>query len=862
MSLRSRIASLLLVLGLPLAPVAGQSLEERLDEERFLRGLVEMELRDALEHYLETHPAKDPVRAARHEIIRAHLAWREHHADPAVRLAAAERALEARRALLERFPDHPRHALWLADQAADLYFRVLPHEQAGLAALFGVPSAAQRDRALRVAREMVAAGALAEIEIDQAIMELEMRPGYRSNESLQMERRRLGREERDRRIPFLHGIGLTLHALLVPQSAAERQDRLEMAVELLGPLGGELTGALASQARLYEGLARGELGEREAAADLLRMVITDEHSAADDVFAARLGIVRNRTARRGVQAGLAELDAAEAATGGSLRERLLIADQRYLLRRELAEQERGTPAGDAALRDAYRAYVELLGSVDPSVREAMRRTVFERLVLVSGPEAPLDELPPIVSVARAEREAASDDSRPAAIARLERVLERPDATEGERAAALFALGKALHASGRLLDAARRFTELADRHPAAPEAERSIELAATIAARALDAAPDDADARAVLRASLDVLLERYPNLPSVDRWRYVAGRLALDAESWDEAVDWFGQVSPGAREWIDARFMEVNARREKARRTEDPRARAAAGEAVIAAADTALADLAGGADRAADRAWYVAYLRVFRAEALLEQGRAREAVETLEGMARRADLDSAARAAALRVRIDAYQALERPEEARADIVRFLEAAPEQAGYVIDSMLASMLAEVEGLLEESRDQEAGRLARDELEPLAAMLEGWLEDHAAAPEITDGLVRRVADVYRASGRLADALRLYDRIAARYPDAVELLLGRAECLYGLGGDGYGEAMRIYRRITSAGPEVGHDVYWQAQVRTLEILDAVQRNTDKIVPRINQLRLEDESLGGERYRRALQRLERKYGAS
>ena len=44
-----------------------------------------------------------------------------------------------------------------------------------------------------------------------------------------------------------------------------------------------------------------------------------------------------------------------------------------------------------------------------------------------------------------------------------------------------------------------------------------------------------------------------------------------------------------------------------------------------------------------------------------------------------------------------------------------------------------------------------------------------------------------------------------------------------------------------------------------LQILDKVQRSTDRIVPRLRRLRLQDPELGGTRYRRPLERLANKY---
>ena len=52
------------------------------------------------------------------------------------RSAIAERLLESRAELIRQHPDDPRRAVWLADQASDWYFVVLPIEASGLTSLF------------------------------------------------------------------------------------------------------------------------------------------------------------------------------------------------------------------------------------------------------------------------------------------------------------------------------------------------------------------------------------------------------------------------------------------------------------------------------------------------------------------------------------------------------------------------------------------------------------------------------------------------------------------------------------------------------------------------------------------------------
>src|SRR5437016_4923046 len=49
---------------------SAQTLDERLDEEQFLRGLDDLRLPEVLEHYIASHPTNEPVRLGQFEIAR------------------------------------------------------------------------------------------------------------------------------------------------------------------------------------------------------------------------------------------------------------------------------------------------------------------------------------------------------------------------------------------------------------------------------------------------------------------------------------------------------------------------------------------------------------------------------------------------------------------------------------------------------------------------------------------------------------------------------------------------------------------------------------------------------------------------
>jgi hypothetical protein len=411
---------------------------------------------------------------------------RSRAVDPRVpaadRLASAERLLDLRGRVLAERPDDPRRAVWLADQATDLLFVLLPINSSGLTSLFGLPSPDQRARAERVGRQMSALAAEAELEIERSILALESAPGYADDIAARMKRRRLTEGERDRRIPFLRGVGACLAAALDRCAPEKKEAAYRLAAERLQTALPLLTGRPADLARLYAGLALRGLGDYEAADAVLDAPAPAPRANPADVFAIRMAQVTISAARAGPTAGLDALSAMEKSYlhADDLFFRVLIADQRFLLHRDAARQADGSPR-QRHLVQAYEALLDLLDARPGPEARAIRVIVLDRLIRAVDADAPLDQLPEIVSVARARQLGAQPDTRAQAIALFNRLLERGDLATAARAEALYGLAQALLADEQLHAAAQRFGQLARDHPTARTAERAVVLAATIAA---------------------------------------------------------------------------------------------------------------------------------------------------------------------------------------------------------------------------------------------------------------------------------------------------------------------------------------------------------------------------------------------
>jgi tetratricopeptide (TPR) repeat protein len=178
---------------------------------------------------------------------------------------------------------------------------------------------------------------------------------------------------------------------------------------------------------------------------------------------------------------------------------------------------------------------------------------------------------------------------------------------------------------------------------------------------------------------------------------------------------------------------------------------------------------------------------------------------------------------------------------------------------------MERDVQALLDAGNEADAQALARRTLLPAAQLLEQHAASQPPSQQSSNALTTVIARAYLFSGEFNNALPRFDDLLRRSPDRADLLLGRAESLYGLGGEAqFAEAMPNYKRLAAAGPDssAGADVFWLSQLRMLQIVDRVNRHTEDILPRIERLRQQDPTFGGERFRRGFDALRMKYSRS
>jgi len=793
------------------------------------------------------------------------LALRE--ADSAARRAAIEAVSARRSELIERHPTDPRRGPWLLDDAEDALLAGLPTAGLDLICVFGWPSGAERAEVARVAERALLQLDEARRALDSTLRRLE--PGARDDGELERLRRQLADRETGARLPALTGIATGLLAA-VAGSPGDAEAFNRRTVDALSPVLIELDGTARTMARVHLGLALAALGQGDDARSMVRSLNADMNPSPTDLLRTALTEVEIAHRLDGARVALDRLDPAIARLGALRVDpfvRLLLADLRARLLWSLRDPQAGI------------AHVALLEELPPRDRASVRSALLPRLAerFPDGVDAPRTAL---VTVARAQRGAGDPSTRAAALAALERILRDENAAPVERVAAGITLAEVLDDLDDASGAIRSRLFLATLLAGEPEAPQAIERAASDALRFWLAARSDETA-ALLRETLATLLSRYPGLSSYERWRHEAARLAHatgDRESLITTIDGTPSDSPWRGENLllkaldrrrSADLDDALRRREAWQSVAELAARAAvAMDAAPAPGDRRGADAytaarSARARRAAD---------MLAAEALLELGRAEETLAALDALAtlgpdRSTPIDQtgdrAGRADIARLRIVALQSLGRTDEAEREIRRVVVELGDAATRPLVTILRSVRARYEHLRDTMRHDEANALAHRDLPALAEALEDLLAAGHVEDDATESVRWLVADAYLESERAAEALPHLDLLLEGRPDALEYLLARGLALAALGGvERQAEAMALLKRVSAARAIQRDTPFWRAELGMLRILidvDARDRSgvAAQVRPRIAQLRLRDPQMGGERWRREFEQLER-----
>ncbi len=132
----------------PIVPAAAEGAAPRLDDGRFIQGLRERGMRDALIFFLENHPPKDPILKLEILVEQQKLKAEDNDLPVPERAAAMTDVLQAYRNLIAGVdPAYEKQPIWKID-AAEYLLRVVlpaPHVNAGEFVEFGVATPEQQE---------------------------------------------------------------------------------------------------------------------------------------------------------------------------------------------------------------------------------------------------------------------------------------------------------------------------------------------------------------------------------------------------------------------------------------------------------------------------------------------------------------------------------------------------------------------------------------------------------------------------------------------------------------------------------------------------------------------------------------------
>ncbi len=744
------------------------------------------------------------------------------------RIDALEQRLLLRSEAIEgdEFKHDAEKTRWRIDQAEDLLMGGLGLDRLGLVIIYGFPTSQEKDEARSRIDAAMSVLNQSEIKVEQGIFELEqVRASSRSG--IQREMLLHYREtERDRRLPLLRGMAL-VHRAEGFEEDELRSRTMQEALEALEGLDERLEGAASARASWLQGMALARLGKYEQAEEAFRAAATNQAATLDVVLAARLGGAVNRAEQGGTVRGIR--------SAGSLQKRyegskhvigfVLIVD--YIARQH---------AYAGRLDEASAAWSRMRGNLSASGLDAdsIEAIIMERIRRLPVENPSSAALPLAVLLAHAPR---ADINLAEMVESLQSSLVEPDISDADRARCLATLGSLLLRSDRRQEAASVLLAMASNFPDHPGSGPALEQAARLALGGHLSDPSDAVWKKLANTTLDRLLTGYPDLAGMDGWRVAAARLASRDGRLRESLAIYDAVRPGSSEYEDA--IQEGAVLVL---------RLSRGERATFTPGVAVEELQHRRTLGAEATQVAVDLLLV--EALMEDGQSLEAaalVNALDG--RPLGDEQRGRIETLRLRCAAGDSTAMAAAASAVAQR---RRPE-GGEAISSALRTALARLGEDARSSGVEHGVVVYQGDVLPLAEAMLDWLE----GMDVDDpGAYLLVVEGLRRSGRFAEALKIITNALSERKDAGQVLFERAECLHALGEEEQmAEAMTIYRRLSRVDREQAPRRWWWSQLRMLEILSTLDRDADRIGPRIRQLLAEDDELGGADIRRRFENL-------
>lgn len=887
--------------------VYGQSLDDRLDQELFIEGLSEYGFDDVLSYLQESYNdgITDPALEYLINIGRARLAvlhWTstgETLNDPDLSKSdAIEKLQDVRRELIKTFPDDYRCAKWQGDLAFDLLFIAGTESGLDLTVEFGAASDSERLLLSGYVKEAADITDLALDRVEDWIIELEDSQDFSSNIDIQQKRRNLINIEKNQRLPFLWGVAQYL--AIVTRSEHELQDEVVLSevVSTLSSLVLELDEPWLSRAKVTILLARVHLNEFEET-DLIEQLqkLADDNTLDQATrFRAVAGVI---LASGKMNDALAALNSIDEYMGKPWINNdpywlLLLTDQQYKWRLQAAKagglvledndksvvvDDKGLPAINWAC-SAYESYIT---NEDLLLSEAQRSDiVFNRLVRIMPEGLPSEQMPPLMILAEAQKAIAdagteSDlETRKQAIQLLENLLPQDDLSEALKARLLYMLSTVYVEDGRYLEAISLLLQLANDysldHKAPVAAGQALRLALYVyyenpgnEPNNRNTTPDDKVRESLLEQAFATLLERYPSHVDFDWAALQRGDYEIQNGRFDEAVQAYSLILAGSELYIQAKYNIVSARYMKVKAGSSSEEQAVNLSGVIDQADSVLdiyhrlqtgENYRDNSIPLSNLSHYISLVELIKAEVYLlmnEPGQALGVIKTVLGIdGIRDDDDLIIQCTDLHIRV--LDALGRYGEIEKALENLVKQFPDKASGLLDTLIADIYQRVKAIENNTEIDKEISEAQQQLLPL---VETRLKINANI-DVDNAIAGfYIADAFRLTGDYNQAKHYFDKIADGENNlSVVTAFGRAECLYHQ--KEYSQAIGLYQQLISKRPNQDL-IYWQAELRQLQILDLVQRNTDRIYSRIQRLKKYDSQLGGVRFLSAFSVLERKY---
>lgn len=873
------IACAALGVGAPAGTAQGQSLDERIDHDRFEQGLAELGLEGLLEHVLEVTDSDDPAAEPLIAIARLRGALANEELNAIERAGIIEKLLTARRELIERYIDDDRAPVWQGDLAFDLLFLASSVDAADVVVEFGIATDEQRQRVQRNGQEALDLVLDASAWLADVIIDLEEDPEFATSAALQQRHRALTTTQMRQRLPFLEAVAMGTVLIASDDRGEETEAEWSRVSSLLSPIVFDLNEPWRSRARAWVGIALLRSGHSEQArshfTEMLASSDLDEHAFLR-ITLAGIELAHQMNGPSGALAALQVPALRKRAADDPLLS-LLLADQRLIYEVAQAIPELWNEGGVAPWR-----WKELTGAAAHTVVNLARDaymgfvsdsslplSVSEREALVAGrwksiiPQSiALEDLPPDMALAAAQSLTADPARRSQAIELLGRLLENPVTSETTSRRIRFSLASLLEQDGQRGAAARTLYELALESPLDPRSPQAAASAAILLSQLrAESVTDSSEIDEAYDAVLDLLLTRFPDSSDIDRWAYERGRFEEARDRPEAALRAYETIAPDFRWHADALFRIAHLHWQLSGEQPSPEAASRITAAVERAQISAQSELdraAPEAGRRTDLQYYIAAGNLIKARTDFALGRFGNVVDVLADIEDNADLPDSLVSEAVDLRIRALESSDQTQRITHELAALSERDPERATAVLNRITAARLARFDAV---DRTQPLNAENREKIsgEVLGLAQQAARSAHAldAQSPLRLEATLQLAAVERLLENYEAAKQRYQSLGDHWSNTIDVVLGLAECDFHL--EEHGAALESYRTISTALQGEGNATWWLAELRILQIFDRAGRNTDRIYPRIGRLRLLSRDFAANPYYREFAALEAKY---